>query len=122
MAGMRDYPYKFNDTVMLYPISWQETFTPVEEITEAGTDIVAVTRYGKLSVSASYKVSDTWLRTIKAFSTMDSFTLYRYDAVSEGYEQHTVRMRGLSISRVRYSEDIAVTNGIWEVSFNLEEF
>lgn len=124
MAGLKDYPYKFNETTILFPLTWNETFTTIEDVqtSESGKDLVTVARYNKLTVSASFKVTSTWLATFKSFSTEPYFDLKRYDAVQGGYKTHKVRMRGFTVNRVPHSEDIAVTMGIWEVSFTLEEF
>ena len=117
------HPYLFNSTEILYPITWEETFTEIEDVqqSEAGTDIVSVRRSDKLSVSASFKVNTTWLTTLKSFKSLDSFTLSRYDGTTEGYNTRTVRMRNFSQNRIRWSET-AVDGSLWEVSFNLEEF
>lgn len=118
-----EHPYLFNQTEILWPLTWQEKFTEVENVqqSEAGTDIVAVTRSDKLSVSASFKVSPEWLAVFRAFKEEDSFTLSRFDGTTNGYDTRTVRMRGFSQNRIRWSEE-ASDGGLWEVSFNLEEF
>ena len=124
MAGLKDYPYKFDDTEILFPLTWQESFNTIEDVqtSEAGYDLVAVSRYNKLSVSASFKVTQPWLKTFQEFSTVRRFTLSRYDAVRNRYVTHTVRMRNFSVNRVPKSEDLAITRGLWEVSFTLEEY
>lgn len=119
-----DYPYKFNDTAIFFPMDWKEDWNTVETVnqSEAGTDIVTVKRYGKLRVSVSCEVSSKWLKIFQSFSKMDNFTLSRYDAVDEGYVTHDVRMRGFSASRIEKSENIEISIGLWKISFTLEEF
>lgn len=119
----KDYPYKFNDTPIFFPISWNEKRNVIENVnqSEAGTDIVTVVRYGKLSISVSCKATSDWVKKFQEFSEMDSFVLSRYDAVENDYTMHDVRMRNYEAGRVKRSEDIEITNGIWEISFNLEE-
>lgn len=120
--------YKFNDTEILYPLSWNESYEVIENTgqSEAGTDLVNVVRYGKMSVSCSFRVTSTWLATFKSFRDLDSFTLsicVGYDGNDDPiYETHTVRMRGFAQDRMPKSEDIGVTVGIWDISFTLEEF
>lgn len=122
--------YKFNDTEILYPLTWDESHSVIDSVgqSEAGTDLVNIVRYDKLSVSASFKVSSTWLATFKSFAALDSFTLSICTGYTNAetpapiYEQHTVRMRNFAQSRVPKSEGISVTVAIWEISFTLEEF
>lgn len=122
--------YKFNDTEILYPLSWDETYETVENTgqSEAGTDLVNVVRYGKLSVSCSFRVTNTWLATFKSFMALDSFTLSIHVGWTDAeepepvYETHTVRMRDFAQSRMTKSEDLEITIGIWDISFTLEEF
>lgn len=116
-------PYLFNSTEILWPMTWDESYTEVEDVqqSEAGSDIVTIKRSDKLSVSASFKVTPTWLATFKTFKAMDSFTLSRYDGTTEGYDVRTVRMRNFSQKRIRWTED-SIDGSAWEVSFKLEEF
>ena len=107
-----NYP-KFNTTEISIPyMSWEETFDVIENTSssEAGTDIVAVVRYGKLTVSCSYKVTSAWVKIFETFRE------------TETYDERRVRMRGYRASKVRHSESLSVTQGIWEVSFELIQF
>lgn len=124
MAGLKDYPYKFDTTTILFPLTWQETFNTIDDVqtSEAGGDLVTVSRYGKLSVSAGFKCTSGWVKTFQGFMDKPSFTLHRYDALAEGYKTHTVRMREFSCNFMSKSQDLSTTKGIWEVSFVLEEF
>ena len=118
-----DYPIMFNQTEIIWALSWTEKSNVVETEaqTEAGTDILIVARKDKLEVSAQYKCTDTWVKTFKEFSLLDSFTLKSYDPVSDAYKTRTVRMRNFNTSLIRYSWDLGVTEGIWKVSFTLKE-
>lgn len=117
-----EHPYLFDQTEILWPMTWDESFTEIESVqnSEAGTDIVIVTRADKLSVSASFKVSAEWLDVFRHFKAMDSFTLSRYDGTTNDYDTRTVRIRGFRQNRIRWSEGF--DGSLWEVSFNLEEF
>lgn len=115
----------FNSTVISIPaMSWVEnpeklknTFT-----TEAGTEVDLIVRSEKLSVSASYKCTDSWLNTFLGFRDLNSFTLTRYNAKLGTRETKTVRMTDFNYGLVRHSDELLAVNGIYEVSFNLEEF
>lgn len=118
-----NHPYMFNQTEILWPLTWNEAFSVIENVqqSEAGTDDVSITRDDKLSVSCSFKVSPEWLTVFREFKAMDSFTLSRFDGTTNGYDTRTVRMRNFSQNKIRHSEE-ALDGSAWEVSFTLEEF
>lgn len=120
---LSSYPTKFNDTEILWANEWSETSEVVEEVntSESGTDIIQVTRYDKLTVSASYKCSSTWAKTFKEFSKLGSFTVSLYDQLDEAYRERTMRMRDLTLKYIKKTEKIEHSNGFWEVSFKLQE-
>ena len=120
---LADYPMYFDDDRILNPTEWSEDFEVVENVnqTEAGTDIHVVTRYDKMTVKAKFYVTDKWAKLFKQYSKKPSFVLRKYDVLTEDYEERTVVLRGLSIERLSKSEKIAISNGIYAVSFNLEE-
>lgn len=116
-------PYLFNETQILYPLTWDETRNVVETVStsEAGTDIIQIVRKGKLNISASFKVTKEWLKTFQEFSELDTFTLSRYDASLGNYTTHTVRMRSFKAKLIKNSWKLADQEGLWEISFNLLE-
>ena len=77
--GLRStYPTMFDSTEILSPTSWKESSNVIETVnqSEAGTDLIDVTRYDKLVVDASYKIAETyetggvgngWAKTFKEF-------------------------------------------------------
>jgi hypothetical protein len=114
----------FNSTEIPFPKSWVEnpqklknTFT-----TEAGTEIDLIVRRNKLSVSVSTTCMDDLLKTFFEFRDLDSFSLTKYDPLTKTNVVATVRMTDFNYGLVPKSHDLEVTNGVWEVSFNLEEF
>lgn len=114
----------FNQTTMPWPNSWVEnpqklknTFT-----TEAGTEIDLIVRAERLSVSVAYVCLDDLLQTLIGFRDMNSFTLTRYDPGTQSSETKTVRMTDFNYELVRKSATLSGQNGVWKVSFNLEEF
>lgn len=114
----------FNNTAIIWPQSWVENPEKMKNVftTEAGTEVDLVVRAEKLTVSASYRCSDTWLYNFMFFRDLNSFTLTRYNPRTKLSEEKTVRMTEFNYSLVPKSYDLEVTNGVWEVSFNLEEF
>jgi len=61
------------------------------------------------------------LQALSDFADEDSFVFKRYDPKTNAYEQKTVRMRNFNYILRKGSEDLTV-NGVWEVSFDIEEF
>lgn len=120
----RDYPTFFDDVQMLLPTSWSESSEVIETVneSEAGTDIVDVTRYDKLSISASYRCTDSWAKILKEFSKKDIIVVKRYDYLSNAYEERNMRIRSFKANMMHYSDRIVASNGIWEISFTLEEY
>ncbi len=121
---LRDYPIKFEDTTLFRPEKWNEKYEKVvsSKQSEAGTDIVTVTRTGKLSISADFNCTDVWLAKFMQFDAMGSFTMSKYDVISGGYKQYTVRIENLSVTVEIHSDYIKTSNGLYVVSFDIKEF
>lgn len=121
---LSDYPIYFDDVKLFTPESWEESYTVVESTnqTEAGTDQVIVTRYDKLSVSASFPCSSRWAARFAEFRDKDSIQVKLYDLKTQGYKTRTMRMRNFKTSPEKHSEKTRGTNGLYTVSFDLEEF
>lgn len=120
---LKNHPYYFNTQEMLFPLNWEENWKVVEIVnqSEAGTDIIQTTRIGKLTVKVQYKCTSDWLAIYQSFSKLDTFTLKRWDVIQEDYTEHTVRMRNFTNKLIKKSWDISVSDGLWEVSFELLE-
>jgi hypothetical protein len=123
MSNLADFPYTFDNTPIDFPLTWQETVKTVEAVnqTEAGTDVIILTRADKLSVSATARVTSDKLAFYDEYSKKKSFTLYRYDAGTGLYNPRTVRMRNYTRSLKRGSETLEITHGVWDISYTLEE-
>ena len=121
---LKDYPTIINNIQLFPPDKWEETSEVVEETyqTEAGTDQASVTRYDKLAVDAQYRVNSEWLKQFKMWAKVDSLNVSIYDATANGYTNRVMRMRGFKASPVEWSERMKDTDGIWNISFSLEEF
>ena len=121
---LKDYPVLINGVALMESNSWEEESNTIENTyeTEAGTDQVSVTRYDKLTVSADFRCHSDWLRQFKQWSKADTLTVQMYDAIANGYVSRTMRMRNFKQKLVEYSEKLHDTNGVWNVTFSLEEF
>ena len=120
----KDFPLKFNEDEIPTPTGWNESYGLVENVnvTEAGTDQVSITRYDKLSVSASFQCSSKWAQKFKAYSVLDQLTVTLYDLGTAAYKTRIMRIRSFQASQVENSELTTGTNGLWKISFTLEEF
>lgn len=121
---LKDFPVKINGTVLFEPSKWEEDSAVIENKyeTEAGTDQVSVTRYDKLTVSVQYRCHSEWLAGFKQWSQTDILMVDIYDAQAKGYKRRTMRLRNFKTSLIEFSEKVKDTNGVWDVSFTLEEF
>lgn len=125
MSSIRStYPMYFNTTAIPFPMDYFEDHEVVDKVkqTEAGTDIVTVVRYRKLKASMTFVCLQSTLQTLAGFNNADSFTFKRYDPVADAYGEKTVRMRNFHYAPRKGSEDLTEVKGVWEVSFDLEEF
>lgn len=121
---LRSNPMYFNTTEIPFPSSFTESYDTIESVnqSEAGTDLVNVTRYGKLTATMTIKCLPDVLADITAFATEDSFTFRRWNPITGAYENRTVRMRNLQVALVSGSQDLSEVDGVWSISFSLEEF
>lgn len=120
---LRDFPIKFDNVAMPFPNTWTENSEVVEsvETSEAGTDIIQVVRYDKLTINASYKCLSPQVKIFKEYSKQASVQVSIYDQIEEAYVTRTMRMRDFSVNYMQGSQDLTVTKGVWEVSFSLLE-
>jgi hypothetical protein len=121
---LSEYPIYFDDVKLFTPESWEESYAVIENTnqTEAGTDQVIVTRYDKLSVSASFKCSSRWAAIFASFRDQDSIAVKLYDLKTQGYKTRTMRIRNFKTGPEKNSEKTKGTNGLYTVSFDLQEF
>ncbi len=121
---LSEYPIYFDETKLFTPESWEESYSVVESTnqTEAGTDQVIVTRYDKLSVSASFQCTSRWAAIFAGFRDQDSIAVKLYDLKTQDYKTRTMRIRNFKTGPEKNSEKTKGTNGLYTVSFDLEEF
>lgn len=121
---LKNYPVKFNTEEIPEPVKWDEDFANVENViqTEAGTDVVIVARYGKISVAAQFNCSSRWAAKFAAYRDEGEVTVESYDIKTGGYKQRKMRLRNFKSSVVENSYRTAGTNGLYAISFDLEEY
>lgn len=129
MGLLANYPIKINNTALPSPSSWSESSRVVENVlvTEAGTDLIDVTRYDKLEIAVNYKIAESaaggeWAKFFKSISVLDSVTVSRYDILAQDYEDRTMRVRNFRANLVPKSDRLSAVNGVWNISFTLLEF
>ena len=122
--SMKDFPISINSTSLPFPHKWQESSNIVENVnkTEAGTDQVEVVRVDKLTISCEFGCDNTLVATLKGFSKLNSLNVKYYDAETDAYKERTMRMRKFSQGLVNGSHTLNGVRGVWNVSFDLEEF
>ncbi len=115
---------KFNGEEIIEPQSWSEDSAVIEtvNVTEAGTDQIAVTRYDKLSISCSFQCSHRWAKKLKEYSKLDEIDVNFYDILMGDYTTRHMRIRDFKADIVDGSWKTPGTNGLWIVSFSLLEF
>lgn len=121
---LKNYPVKFNTEEIPEPVKWDEDFANVENViqTEAGTDVVIVARYGKLSVAAQFNCSSRWAAKFAVYRDAGAIEVESYDIKTGGYKQRKMRIREFKSSVVENSYRTSGTNGLYTISFILEEY
>ena len=92
--------------------------------TEAGTQEDVVTRKGRRSISVSVTCLQPLLASLLGLADIDEFEAQIYDPATDDYDTIDVRIGAgsMSYSLKQGSADLPAVNGVWEVSFTLEEF
>lgn len=124
MSLRTDYPVVIGTTPITIPaMTWNMSLDTIENVntTEDGHDDVEVTRLGKRKISASYKVTDSWALFFRSMYSADTVTVSVYDTLTQTYAVIDMRVRNYKESLVRKSDDLSVTNGIYNISFELVE-
>ena len=121
----RDYPIYFDNTeITIKHRTWQVGYANqiVINTTEAGTDDVEYIRFKKTTIRVSFRVFDDWAARLTAFGRNPSIEVRYYDTEERDYVTKTMRMDALSVNEIPKSDDLEVSNGVYDISFNLVEF
>ena len=114
---------KFNGETVPNPTAYSESADVIETQweTESGGINANVSRYDRLKVSVSFDVSSAWQMKLKTYSKMKTVTVSLYDTTAGTSADHTMIIRNYKSTLVPHSERTDRTNGIWQVSFDLQE-
>lgn len=121
---LKNYPIKINNVAIPFSGSMSEKYDTIENVntSEAGTDVVQLTRVGKLTTSISYTMLSDFIPTLEGWrDSMTELSVKIFDFNTGGYKEHSMRMRNYKKDIVKHSQDLTVTTGIWKVSFDLIE-
>ena len=108
-----------------FPDSWNEA--PVKDSqtfkTEDGSIRKIQIRARRLKISASFTVTNRWLKKFEQYQYDKTIKVKVYDADSSSYLEHTMfiddeSFRADLVTASRYASG---TDGLWKVSFDLEE-
>lgn len=127
MSTIRDdYPSKINGTSLFRPEKWSVNRGKVKTAfqTEAGTDSLLVTRYGKTTISAEFACTSSWLATFQGWNDSASLTVKYYDPSVPGYAEKTMYMDNFKYDMVPASDYLTDSQslGLYTVTFDLIEF
>lgn len=121
---LKNYPIKINGVDIPYNGSMSENYAIIETVnqTEAGTDVCQIERVNKLTLNISYRMLSDFIPTLEEWrdSTIP-LNVNIFDFVLNAYKFRYMRMRNYKKNLVKYSQDLEVTTGIWDVSFDLIE-
>ena len=107
---LNDYPVKFDNETIPFPTGWDESPEVVENT------------YDKMTISASFTTTSRWAKKFREYSKRDTIEVSYWDADVGNYNTRTMRIRGYKQTRNDNSRYTQGTEGIWNVSFNLNEF
>lgn len=126
-TGLRDnYPITLNgvqyEPFGTWDVSYADSVTTHE--TESGKQEDAVTRKGRRVISASTTCVDTVATSLAALNDEDQFDATFFDIKTGTSITRTVRVRAgsMSVKLMKKSADLNSVNGLYSVSFVLEEF
>lgn len=123
---LTSYPIKIDDTAIPFPDTWEETPMKVsnEFETESGYRQKIIVRNSRMRIAASFKVSSRWLKKFEAWRDAAILTVSVYDAQTGAYKNRTMEISddSFSYSLIQNSKRLANTEGLWRLSFELEEF
>lgn len=126
-TGLQEnYPIELNGVEYEYFKTWSITrndYVTTHE-TEGGVQEDVVTRKGRKSISVSVTCLQPLLAGLLALADLDEFDAKIYDPATDDYDTIEVRIGAGSMSYALKtgSADLSAVNGVWEVSFTLEEF
>ena len=121
---LKNYPVIINNTTLFQATKWTENWKKVTNtyMTEAGTEQIDVVRQRKLSVAAQYDCSSEWIGQFVTWNQAGTLTVQMYDLLTGLYATRSMHMEDLAVTLVEGSEKTENTDGLYQVTFTLEEF
>ena len=120
-----DYPPYFNTTaITCRKLRWQRSYAKIQNIyqTEDGHDDAEIIRSNKSTIACQFRCMDDWVSTFATFNLEPMIDVKFYDVKTKAYVTLVMRMENFVVSERLYSDRLSVTNGIYDVAFNLVEF
>lgn len=120
-----DYPVYFDETELdIRRKRWQINKGKIttQNTTESGKDDIEILRVGKTSIAAQFRCTDAWTKTLMGFASADDISVKFYDPELDAYATKLMRIEGITVTEVKYSDTLTVTNGTYDISFTLVEF
>lgn len=126
-TGLQEnYPIVLNNVEYLYFKTWNTKRNDVVTTheTEAGTQEDVITRKGRRSIGVSVTCLQPLVASLVALADLDEFEAEIYDPLTDDYDTMECRIGAgsMSYSLKERSADLSAVNGVWQVSFTLEEF
>lgn len=122
----KNYPIVLNNVEYQYFKTWNTKRNDVvtTHVTESGTQEDVITRKGRKSIAVSVTCLQPLLAGLVELADLDEFEAKIYDVVNNRYDTITVRVGtgSMSYSLQQGSADLEAVNGVWIVTFTLEEF
>ena len=113
---------KFDGTDLPLPTSYEVTMTDVEADsggeTEAGTIQRDVVRFGVVSITVTYQVTQKWLRLLTGFKQREKISVDYFDTETVEMKRTEMYVQGFKSSL----EKDTSYKGLWTASFTLKEF
>ena len=123
---LTSYPIKINNTAIPSPDSWEENPRKIsnEFMMENGGRKKIGVRTTLMSISASFTVSSRWLKKFESWRDDETLTVSIYDALTNAYVNYTMEITddSFSYNLIKNSKRLRNTEGLWRLSFELEEF
>jgi hypothetical protein len=126
-TGLADnFPIILNGVEYQYFKTWNITRNDyvMTHDTEGGMQEDVVTRKGRRSIGVTVTCLQPLLAGLIALAELDEFEAEVYDPATNDYVTMLVRVgaNSMSYSLKEKSAKLTTTNGVWSVSFTLEEF
>lgn len=127
VKGLRkNYPIILDGDEYEYFKTWQTTrndYVTTHE-TEGGTQEDVISRKGRRSIAVTVTCLQPLVAKLVALAEKDEFEAQIYDVLIDDYVTINVRIGANSMSYAlkEKSANLETVNGVWSVSFTLEEF